>query len=336
MAALQPAVEPPPPPPVQWQAPVGCPDLARVRSRVDALLGRPLADDELQLEGTIIATSRGWTLTLRTTVGTLVDERTLDANDCSVLADAAALVAVVMLDPVEAASSIETEAEAAAAAEATPTEPPPAPPPTPVVVAPEPEATPDPEPEPARSRPRRTTRPTWSARVRGGGEFGAVPGGTGAFDLGVALDGLGANALVRLELTGAFSVPRDVVTPNARTAVLLGSAAPRVCAMVPAGPVDIPVCGGLELGAMRASSNVQSASPVAALWLAAHVEPGVRWAFSDRVALWVSGQVLLPLVFPEFELTDPADDSQAELVYRPQPVGVRGLAGFEIRLAGPG
>ncbi len=336
MTAFQPAVEPPPPPPVRWEAPVGCPDLARVRARVDELLGRPLAEDELELEGTIVATSRGWTLTLRTTVGTLVDERMLDANDCSVLADAAALVAVVMLDPVEAASTIETEAEAAATAEAEPSEPPPVPPPTPVVVAPEPESTPDPEPERARPRPRRTTPPTWSARLRGGGEFGAVPGGTGAFDLGLALDGLGPNALVRVELTGAFSIPRAVASPNARTAVLLGSASPRVCAMVPAGPVDIPVCGGLELGAMRASSNVEDASPVSALWLTAHVEPGVRWAFSDRVALWASGQVLLPLVFPEFELTDPADNTQAELVYRPEPVGVRGLLGLELRLAGPG
>ncbi|MBV1859978.1 MAG: hypothetical protein KUG77_16315 [Nannocystaceae bacterium] len=75
-----------PDPPVRWSAPAGCPDQGRVQSQIDVLLGRPLDPSELKLEGRIEAAPSGWTLTLKTTVGTLVDERSLEANDCSVLA----------------------------------------------------------------------------------------------------------------------------------------------------------------------------------------------------------------------------------------------------------
>lgn len=304
-----------------------------MQSQIDALLGRPLDPSELDLEGRIEAAPSGWTLTLKTTVGTLVDERSLEANDCSVLADAAALVAVVMLDPVQAADSIEDEAAAAEAAReevAVPTVQPPQTPP----------AQPEPEPEPERE-PRRTDRsrapftPRVLARLRAGGEFGAVPGGTGSFDLGVALAGLGAAGRLRVELLGQYSVEREASSPNAQVGIQLGTVAPRFCATFPAGPIEIPLCAGLELGAMRANSDAPGGGVTNALWLAAHAEPGIRWAFADRLSLWASAQVVVPARYPDFELVDPSDPNNDEGVYRPEPVGVRGLLGLEVRLSGP-
>lgn len=331
IAALQPVPDLPDPP-VRWTAPAGCPDQDRVRSQIDALLGRPLDPSELILEGTIESTASGWTLTLETTVGTLVDQRSLEANDCSVLADAAALVAVVMLDPVQAADSIEDEAAAAEAARdevaRTPVLPPETPPAQP---DPDPDPVPDAEPPRARS----PFVPRVLARVRGGGEFGAIPGGTGSFDLGIALAGLGAAARLRVELLGQYSLGRDATSPNARVGIQLGTVAPRFCATLPAGPLEIPLCAGVEVGAMRADSDAPAGGTTNALWLAAHAEPGIRWSFADRLSLWVSAQVVVPVRYPDFELVDPSDSTIVEGVYRPEPVGVRGLLGLEVRLSGP-
>lgn len=320
IAALQPAV---PDPPVRWTAPAGCPDQSRVQSQIDTLLSRPLDPNALRMDGVIEATSSGWRLTLTTRVGTLVDERSLDANDCSVLADAAALVAVVMLDPVQAAGRIEEEAEAAEAARNETT------------VAPRPEPSSIPTPEVSRPAPEPEDEPVslgLSARVRGGGEFGAVPRGTGSFDLGVALVGLGRAGRLRAELVGLYSIGRETTSPNAAIRVHLGAVAPRFCAALPAGPVEIPLCGGVELGAMRADANAPANTTTQALWLAAHAEPGVRWAFANRVSLWVSALVVLPMRYPEFELVDATTGERVEGVYRPQPVSARGLLGFEFQL----
>lgn len=307
-----------------------------MRSQIDALLGRPLDPSELILEGSIESTASGWMLTLETTVGTLVDQRSLEANDCSVLADAAALVAVVMLDPVQAADSIEDEAAAAEAARdevaRTPVLPPETPP-----AQPEPEQEPDPAPQPPplRARDSGPFVPRILARVRGGGEFGAIPGGTGSFDLGIALAGLGAAARLRVELLGQYSLGRDATSPNARVGIQLGTVAPRFCATLPAGPLEIPLCAGVEVGAMRADSDAPAGGTTNAPWLAAHAEPGIRWSFADRLSLWVSAQVVVPVRYPDFELVDPADRTIVEGVYRPEPVGVRGLLGLEVRLWGP-
>ncbi len=335
IATLQPVPEIPeaPVPPVQWSAPAGCPDQSRVVSKIDSLLGRPLEPDELRMEGRIDPSASGWTLTLTTSVGNLVDQRALEANDCSVLADAAALVAVVMLDPVQAADTIEEEAAAAEAArdEGPRTIAPP--PETPSVRG---ELEPEPEPEPVRPRSAPVPfEPSILARVRGGGEFGAVPSGTGTFDLGIAVAGFGRAGRLRAELIGGYSIGRDATSPNATVRVHLGMVSPRICASLPAGPLEIPLCGGLEVGAMRADSNASGGGTSNALWLAVHAEPGVRWAFSRRVSLWASAQVVVPMRYPAFELVDPADDTNVEAVYEPQPVAARGLLGFEFRLSGP-
>ena len=305
-----------------------------MRSQIDALLGRPLRPEELKLEGTIESTASGWRLRLTTRVGTLVDERSLDANDCSVLADAAALVAVVMLDPVKAADTIEAEAAAAEVARAEAKEGRTVLPPS----IPEPIPASPPEPELERRRPARQPvqpmqpmQPWVAARVRGGGEYGATPGGTGAFDLGVAVAGLGRAGRLRTELVGLYAIGREASSPNARTRIHLGVIGPRFCAALPAGPVEIPLCGGLEIGAMRADTAGNTTN---ALWLAAHAEPGVRWAFADRVSLWVSAQVVVPMRYPDFELIDATTGARLEGVYQPAPVAARGLLGFEFRLFG--
>ncbi len=332
MALLAPVTPEIPPAPVRWDAPPGCPDLDRVQARISDLLGRSVEPGELEMQGRIDASAQGWTLTLTTKVGNLTDERSLDANDCTVLADAAALVAVVMLDPVVAAATIERNADEASEVPSPPPDEPPPTPPAPLETDPPPET--DPEPEPLPTRRPSPARPFAATRVRAGGEFGAVPGGTGVFDLGVAVGGWGPGGVLRAELVGSYSVGRPIRSDNATVRIHLGSATPRLCASIDAGPIQVPLCAGLEIGAMRATSDAPAGGTTNTLWLAFQAEPGVRWAFSPRASLWVSGQVFVPLRFPDFELTDPVDDTRVEAVYSPPPVGVRGLAGIELQFGG--
>ncbi len=318
---------------MRWEAPPGCPDVQVVSDRIADLLGRPVETGEIELRGAITGVSMGWSLQLDTKVGELEDSRSLTANDCSVLADAAALVAVVMLDPVLAAATIESRAAAAAAIEEQlePETPPPAP------------ELPEAEPQPkkaAAARPRRRwdrppprplgagERPGAWLRLRGGGEFGAVPGGTGGVELAIAVGG----DRLRGEIAGAYWVGRP--TPDGRARVHLGTATPRVCGMIAAGPIDVPLCAGAELGGMLAQARSDEIDSVTRFWFALQAEPGIRWAFSKRVSLWVAAQAFVPIVFPEFELRDPTGTAQPQRVYRPSPAGLRGLAGLEVRLAG--
>jgi hypothetical protein len=320
--------------PVRWDAPPGCPDVQVVSDRISDLLGRPVQSGEIALHGTITAVAAGWSLQLQTTVGELEDTRTLDANDCSVLADAAALVAVVMLDPVLAAATIESRAAAAAAVteEVKPKSP---------KAAPKiPEVEEEPQPPPPTTRPpRRWDRPPPRARkpgeppgmwlrLRGGGEFGAVPGGTGGFEIAYAI----GSDRVRGEIAGAYWIGRPTTDGSAR--IHLGTATPRVCGLIAAGPIDVPLCAGVELGGMLAQSTGATQSRTR-LWFAVQAEPGIRWAFSKRVSLWVAAQAFVPIVYPRFVLADPDDPTRDEReVHRPSPAGLRGLVGFEFRLLG--
>ncbi|MCA9711330.1 MAG: hypothetical protein KDK70_36160, partial [Myxococcales bacterium] len=125
---------------VSWEVPerAGCPDGAAVRRRIEALLRRALVDGEVHVEGTVQHAADGFTLRLRVRSGEVVDERTLEAERCEALAETAALVAAVMVDPEVAESLRVPEPEVPV-----PDEPEPEPP-----EELEPEPAPEPEPDP--------------------------------------------------------------------------------------------------------------------------------------------------------------------------------------------
>jgi len=118
-----------------WEAPQGCPDLARERAEISRRvggLGREIPGEPIAAQGTIhLDPSGGYSLLLRTRVGDIRGERALAGQDCRELAAAAALVLALLINP-EAAHSLDSE-------------------PAPVVPAPIPPSPPSP-PSPARRR----------------------------------------------------------------------------------------------------------------------------------------------------------------------------------------
>lgn len=392
--ALLAGLAPTPDPVVSWDAPPGCPDAAAVHGRIEALLGRVLASDDVRVDGRVAATGAGFTLRLRVTSGGVVDERQLTASRCEALGETAALVAAVMVDPEVIGAQLETEpppqvpepeapgeagageaggagagggeagaggaggGEAGAGGagggeagvgeagaddaetleggtEAGATDAAPVDAETEAFVELEPPVLPGAPsgspsadgPPPVEPAPSRDLGPggLW-ARVQAGGEFGAIPGGTGGLALTLATGG----PRMRGELQGAYWVGRPVDVADASARIHLGHASARVCGMLPPRPVALVVCGGFELGAMRADVTEPAALTRHQIWLAAHAEAALRWQVGRRIALWVGAQPFVPIVYPRFELDAPPPDG-ARPIHAPTAVGVRGLAGIEIR-----
>jgi hypothetical protein len=85
---------------VTWDAPAGCPDEATVRAAVVTDLGRDLRDGEVTATMTVKGRGRHWKVTM--TVALADGDpgvRTLTAASCAELADSAALILALTIDP---------------------------------------------------------------------------------------------------------------------------------------------------------------------------------------------------------------------------------------------
>jgi hypothetical protein len=261
-------------------------------------------------------------------VAGVVDRRSLVAADCETLADTAALVAAVLLDPVVTAETTEVAAIV---------------PEPPAIDALERGATGPPRSrgradkprvadvvpiEPARARtPRDRELGVWT-RISPGVQYGAVPGVTGGFELALAL----GTRRVRGEITGSYWIGRGAPAPDDDDIrVHMGAITPRVCATAPQRRIDVIACSGVELGVMRVVADGDVQHP---LWIAVVAEAGIRAPLTARLSLWVSAVAFIPARFPVLRLEDPSGAASPQEVYRPKPAGVRGLLGLEVRLRG--
>ncbi|MCX4240952.1 hypothetical protein [Paraliomyxa miuraensis] len=309
---------------IHWTAPVGCPAAGELRRGIERRLGRTLVSSEAQVDARVEPRAEGgYRLALRASAGTLVEERTLEADDCRALADATALIVALAIDPVAVAEVIEPWAEA------DPLEPPvaPSPTPAPTTTAPADERLAAPtadrptEPEPGARR-----RPGGLLRAGAAVGLGAVPGVTGAVSLAAGLRWTHA----RLELEGAYWIPRtSEPVEGARVRVQLGTAAVRGCGQLGRDRLEAPLCGGLQLGGMRGDGvDTPGARAAQGLWLAIEAGVGLSWWFRPRWALAGSFSAAVPLRSPGFELSG---DPPLRLFESSTVVGRLGL-GIELRL----
>lgn len=115
-------------------------------------------------------------------------------------------------------------------------------------------------------------RPAAALRLHGGAEVGALPGPTGA--VGLALGLLWPR--LRVELQGTVLAPRTTTGMTPPVTASLYSGAVHGCARPGRRAIEVLICVGLELGAMRGeTSGVPGARAAAAFWLAAVLAPGL-------------------------------------------------------------
>ena len=320
---------------LQWSAPPQCPDTASLEESIADRLGREVAPGEIEVRGGIEDTAAaGYRLTLLTKTDAGEDRRELTAHDCRALADATALLVALTIDAVAVAQRVQAEAAREPAA---------------VVPAPsqpalelEPEPTPEPATPQARPGPRDATRPATSrangperapevaGAIAGGAILGTLPGPSGGPELGIAL----LWPRLRIEVAGAWFGPRtEEGSEGARVRVQLGVAATRACVRLGTARVEAPVCGGLEIGALRGDGEGAPGARVAhGLWLAPAVGAGVRGWVTRRLAPFARLDVAIPVVHPAFELTGPNEPVE---LYRASAVSGRLWLGLEVKFSAP-
>lgn len=313
----------------EWDAPAECPSraevIAAVRNYLPELDEPPPAPSRADLRVTvsIAADDAGWTASVRMSGRDGTSERRFSAPACGELADAAALITAVALDPVLVARSIAIQPELA------PTQPetiePIVEPPPPTVTTEEPPlesnfdlvlSTTD-EPEPSRRN------VVLGVGLLGTGAWGPATTGFG---------GLAGHFAVfadrwRWQLEGGWSIPRTLSLADGRRGRLqswwLGT---RGCVVARVGAVELPSCPGVEAGQVfaRGIAPTTNSTRERQPWAAIVVGQGLRWPFVRQLALTVEAAVLVSLVRGRFMI---GDQTIASLT----PIGFRGALGLEAR-----
>lgn len=317
---------------LSWTAPRSCPDEGFVRGEVARLTRtRAGGEEPLRVRASVSSDARGrWRLELRTTRGALDATRVLEGPECAPLADAAALITSMMVDPDEALL---------AAVEPTT----PAPPPAATLASPEvPGEVPRPRPEttapPAaaprrRRRPRSVPRPTLSAGaplrvvvgVAAGLDVGLLPGASGSVRAAAGV----AWGPWRVELTGQYWPGSSAALPTrpdvgGRFSLAAGGAL--ACRDLASGRVaEVGLCAGVEAGAVTGTSyGVTATATASAPWAAATASGAAGVRLGSRVTLRAQAAAVVPVLRPDYRLEN------LGTVHRLPPVGFRGLFGVEV------
>ena len=323
--AASPALVPDPAVAVSLDAPRGCPTAGEIESHIEERLGRALEPEELRMHGTIEPAGDGFVLRLETHAGGRRDERELSAATCRPLGEAAALIGALSVDAVRTASVLEG-----------------------TQTVPETDAPREPAPEPIRSRPARTfvtpmstggtggtgdtagpTAPEVALALEGGLGVSVLPGLTGA---------VGGRMLLlwrawALQVGGQYLTPRTTVRDEGGVRVQMGTTDVRACGLVRGLRWALPLCAGLELGAMRGEGRaVANARTQQGLWLAGLLSVGYWGWVHPRIGLGLRADATVAAIRPQFELRGPGP--QREL-FTPPLVGVRLLAGIQFLLFDP-
>ena len=300
---------------LRWSAPVGCPSGARVEQEVERLLAsvatrppRPLVVDavvEAEPEGSLRVR-----LELAGDGGPRVRE--LRAASCVALADAAALIIAMTIDP---------DAVAATQPPAPPPSPPvPVPVPVPALLPPPPLPAAAPVPAPPPSRPRFHLL-AWAQA-----DVGTLPGASFAAG-GAAAVSFGA---LRVELGLGASPARAAVIPQRPSAggdvsLIAGSAGACFGVLAP-GPIELAPCAALEIGRLHAAGfGVSAPDQGSALWTAARAGGRLGWWPWPSFGIVIRAEAAVPFARPRFVL----DNLGA--VHRPGPVSGRLGGGLEAR-----
>ncbi|MBK7825831.1 hypothetical protein [Nannocystis sp.] len=341
-----------------WDAAPGasCPDQAALRGRVAAMLG-PGAIERTDLTATasVRAVAAGWRLELELARAAGSERRTLTDRDCAALADAAALMIAVAIDPLAALAEAPVGPVPQDRA-ADPVEVVVPPPPDPRLELPVPGdrgvvPVPEdrllgavPEVEPAEALPRADVpvpkdRREVSPRglqlgLRAGAGVGftrILPRPHATLELGLSLAGRGW----RVELNGGFAPPVRATAsgePAIGGVFRLGFGELRGCG-VPAllrAPIVFPLCAGLQVGAMYGrgeGSGLKEKLAARSLWLATRLGGALRWRPRDgRVGLWLGLDAIVAITRPSFETAG------GVAVHAAARVGGQASVGLELRL----
>lgn len=325
---------------LEWRAPPSCPSEAEVLERMRAQAS-VIVTTTLHVRATIEVRDSMATVALVLTNPDGESERSLSATDCAKLTDAIVLVvgvtveelAIIRASVPEPASEVsepvpepepESEPEPVPESESEPERKPES--------EPVPESAPESEPAPAETitapeqAPRhRHPRVRVGLRAFGGGGFGPTRGGHGNVGGALALFG----DRWRYSLGASWSTPRTVAaSADVRGRFQGWSIATRGCFVpIAAKVIELPLCAGIEAGQVRGRGlePLPVTRRASLPWVAIDVAQGLWWAPIERLAIGVELELIVSLTSGRFVVSDIE-------VERMAAIGLRGLAGIEVRL----
>jgi hypothetical protein len=95
-----------------------------------------------------------------------------------------------------------------------------------------------------------------------------------------------------------------------------------------AGPIELPILAGVELGSFTARTQTVGFPDVegrSRLWSAATIGPAIAWEPAAPLGLWLGTDLAIPLTPHSFEVIG------LGILHEVWPVSVRALGGLEIR-----
>jgi hypothetical protein len=336
------------PPALQWDAPLECPDPRWVVDRVGAYLGRPLADaPDAYATAHVRVQAARFVLDLVTNAGGVRDRQQLEHHDCAALAEIAASLVAISIDPLALGMDVDSVPPAIplsvedavvvsgpqvlAPAQPPPRTPPRTPPPQPALPPSEQPllfelyADPDSDGVPELDPGRRTRL---SIGASAGLALGLFPNPAPEVQGTVGISHGGARAAFRGELLGGVILAGRFRSADGLTGgdLLAWHIAVRPCGVPRWGIVELRVCAALGGGQIRARGiNVEPALQRAHPWLWVNPEVGLAFEVSGRVALFVDLGANFNVYRPTFSTSNP----DAEFV---TPVAsARGRFGVELR-----
>jgi hypothetical protein len=305
---------------LSWTAPVGCPGEEEVRARLARLvpLDAPMPEWEVSAVVTREPDER-FALRLTFESAGRSRQRAMSADSCTELADAAAVILALGVDPAARSSAWATQdlAMLPSSPEAAQRSPP--------DVAPD-HATDQPIHNAAPRGPS-GGRPNLRVSLLGGASAGVLA--SPSFGLGAAV--AWASGRLRIELAGTWfpSAHVEVATENVGGDFSLISAGGSVCGsvLVP-GTLFLGPCAGGEagrLGARGTGVGVGQPLDASAVWGAVKAGGLLVWYAAPRIGLRVGIDGILPLTRDHFFVPG----AGAEDVHRAAPVGGQMFAGVE-------
>jgi hypothetical protein len=290
-----------------WQAPAGCPSRGQVSGEIARLLGgeiRVPQDGDITARA-VVEHGLTWSLAMDTELAGRPGRRSLEAASCQDLANAAALIVALMIDP-----------EAVAAHATTP---------QPVAVPPQPmDESPATDPAPE-SRPRAVE---YLVGIHAAGSYGTLP----SLDVGLG-GGIGLQGRRwRAELRGTYGLRRDQKAMAVSPAGSYGQfnfVAAALAACINLGPQGFAFgpCGDAEFGVISAKGvGVSQSLPASTLWSALGAGGYAAVSLGHHLGLPLHVDVLAPLRRSEFVFKN-----EPNRVFQAPAVGVRVSAGIELR-----
>lgn len=294
---------------------------------VDEYAARSATPSAVSAQGRIEVVDGGYALEFN--VGTQPSPRRLEHATCEPLGRAAALILAVAVDPVAVAGHVAPSGTPSATDE-------PPPKPAPVAVPASDVAPPPAAPTPARADTIAPQPPTPPRRpVRTSPRLGLRP----EFVIGTALlpgtveFGFGGAAALfgrhwRVELDGTYWLPQETTIDDTGIGgrVSLAHGGVRGCYVADAGPLQVPLCGGLSVGALIGRSvgltpRVRNTD----VWAGLPLSAGLAWAPVRALALFARAEAVVSLRIPGFHVEG------LSRLHRVGSVGARAAIGAEVR-----